>query len=384
MDKKNNQVLRIIMRRIYADRIALPEYPRTDARYEKVQDRVFSEVWFMTQGCSHDRDGGCTMCNYGKGHLVCQEEILQELKAQIDALPENLQELIVTPTGSMLDEQEVPGELFIAVLKLLEHITTTDFLIETRADTVSPEKLDLLKHYIHAEHIFVEMGVESCNDWILRNCVNKNMDMETLGQALKIIHNKKLYACANIGIGIPFLNERMSVQTAVDSVKTALEMGFDSIVLFPYHIKPGTLTDYLWRQGEYQCCSLWALIEVLDQFPPKQLEKIHISWYRNYYNNSKKVTLSPDTCDVCREQVLEALDRYKNYPGEKTRKALSSLNCACRNAWKQKMLSQPAKVNLDNVFALYRQLGHAFAVSKELVEKEIVYMNRTYGGVERV
>lgn len=384
MDKKVNQVLRIIMHKIYADRIALPEYPRTDARYEKVQDRVFSEVWFMTPGCSHDRDGGCTMCNYGKGHLVRQEEILQELKKQIDALPENLQELIVTPTGSMLDEQELPRELFIEVLKLLEHVTTTDFLIETRADTISTEKLDLLKHYIHAEHIFIEMGVESCDNWILRNCVNKNMDMETLSQALKMIHSKNLYACANIGIGIPFLSERMSIQTAVDSVKTALEMGFDSIVLFPYHIKPGTLTDYLWRQGEYQCCSLWALIEVLAQFLPEQLEKIHISWYRNYYNDSKKVIMSPDTCDRCREQVLEALDGYKNYPGEKAQKKLSSLTCGCRDAWKQKMLSQSADVNLDKVFALYRQLGYAFEVPEKIVEEEIVYMNRTYGGGESV
>ncbi len=384
MDKKINQVLRIIMRKIYEERMLLPEYPRTEVRYEKVQDGVLSDVWFMTPGCSHDRAGGCTMCNYGKGHNVCYTEILQDLKTQIETLPKNLQELIVNSTGSMLDEQEVPHKLLVEVLKILGSVTTTDFLIETRADTVSAEKLDLLKQYIHAKHIFIEMGVENCNDWILRNCVNKNMDMETLRQALEIIHSKDIYACANIGIGIPFLNERMNIQAAADSVKIALEMGFDSIVLFPYHIKPGTLSDYLQRQGEYQCCSLWALIEILDLFSPELLEKIHISWYRNYYNDPKKVILSPDTCDNCREKVLDALDAYKNYPGEKARRNLSSFTCKCRDVWKQKILSQPMDINLDEIFTLYRQLGFEFAVPKEIVEEEIVYMNTTYRGMKSV
>ena len=40
MDKKINQVLRIIMRKIYEERMLLPEYPRTEVRYEKVQDGV--------------------------------------------------------------------------------------------------------------------------------------------------------------------------------------------------------------------------------------------------------------------------------------------------------------------------------------------------------
>ncbi|GFI23660.1 hypothetical protein IMSAGC011_02450 [Lachnospiraceae bacterium] len=384
MDNRINQVLRRIMYKIYEQRKSSPKYPRTEVRYEKVQDRTFSEVWFMTLGCSHDRDGGCTMCNYGKGHYVNRDEILQELRTRIKELPNNLQELIVNPTGSMLDEEEVPTELFIEILKILEPVSTVDFLIETRADTVSEEKLDLLKQYIHAENIFIEMGVESCNNWILRNCVNKNMDLETVREALQMIHSKGLYACANIGIGIPFLNERISIQVAINSVKTALEMGFDSIVLFPYHIKPGTLSEYLWRQGNYECCSLWALVEVLNAFSPNFLEKIHISWYRNYYNNPDKVILSPDTCDECREKVLEALDAYKNYPGAKALERLSSFTCTCRDLWNEKMLLQPVNINLEEISSLYRQLGHAFAVPDEIIKEEEVFMNRTYGGIESV
>lgn len=384
MDRKVNPVLRAIMQKIYSNRKPLPAKPRTAVRYEKVQDRIFSEVWFMTPGCSHDRDGGCTMCNYGKGHYISSEEILQELGERIGELPGNLQELIVTPTGSMLDEQEVPQELFIEILKLLEPITANDFLVETRADTVSAKKLELMRQYIHADRIYIETGVEVCDDWILRNCVNKDMDMKGLRQALGIIHSMNMYACANIGIGIPFLSERMSIKIAVDSVREAFKMGFDSVVLFPYHIKPGTLSAYLWEQGDYQCCSLWALIEVLGMFSPEMLGQIQISWYRNYYDDQKKILLSPDTCDTCREEVMGLLDAYKNQPGPKTQEKLLSLSCKCRDIWKQKMLSQPDYVDMDRIAAIYRRLGHRFGICADVVEQEIIYMGRNCGRDENV
>lgn len=374
-EKKVNPVLHAVMQKIYTERKPLPENPRISVRYERVQDRVFSEVWFMTPGCCHDRNGGCTMCNYGKGHYVSPEEILQELGGQIRKLPENLQELIVTPTGSMLDDREVPQELFIEILKLLESIITKDFLIETRADTVVAEKLKLMKQYIHADRIFIEIGVEACNDWILRNCVNKNMDMEELAQAVRIIHGSGMYACANIGIGIPFLNERMNIITAIDSVKAAFRMGFDTVVLFPYHIKPGTLSAYLWERKEYQCCSLWALIQVLEMLPPEMLEQVHISWYRNYYEDKKKILLSPDTCDICREKVLELLDAYKNHPGVETREKLCSISCGCREAWKRKLFSQPDHIDMNRIAEVYRWLGEKFAVPGDIIEEEISYMD---------
>ena len=374
--RKVNLVLHSVMQKIYMNRKPLPENPRISVRYEKVQDKVFSEVWFMTLGCSHDRNGGCTMCNYGKGHYVNPDEILQELGGQIRKLPGNLQELIVTPSGSMLDDQEVPQELFIEILKLLESVNTNDFLIETRADTVAAEKLKLIKEHIHANRIFIEIGVETCDDWILRNCVNKNMNMEELEQAVRIIHDSDMYACANIGIGIPFLNERVSIITAFDSVKTAFRMGFDTVVLFPYHVKPGTLCEYLWEQGEYLCCSLWALIHVLEMLPKEMLRQVHISWYRNYYDDKKKILSSPDTCDICREEILKLLDGYKNYPGVEARGKLSSLSCGCRDAWKEKINSQPGYVDMGKIAGIYRSFGEKFGIPGEIVEQEISYMDK--------
>lgn len=374
MEKNVNPVLQFVMQEIYKKRKPLPEIPRTVIRYEKVQDKVFSEIWFMTPGCAHDRNGGCTMCNYGKGNYVSPKEIAHELESRIRELPENLQELIITPTGSMLDEREVPLELFTEILGLLKYTTTSDFLIETRIDTVSAEKLELMKQTVHADRIYIETGIEACDDWILRNCVNKDMKLKDLEPALNTIHHAGMYACANIGIGIPFLNERMSIKVAVTSVEKALKMGFDSVVLFPYHVKPGTLSAWLLEQNLYQCCSLWALIEVLGTFPAEMLEKIHISWYRNYYDDPRKILLSPDTCDTCREDVLKLLDDYKNHPCQEVREKLLFLSCCCRDKWKQQLLLQPDHVEMDQIAAIYRKMGHAFGISPNMVEREIICM----------
>lgn len=376
IDQNINPVLRTVMQKIYQSRRPLPEIPRTVVRHERVNDQAFCEVWFMTPGCFHDQKGGCTMCNYGKGRYVNPDDILSELKTQFEALPTDVHELIVTPIGSMLDEQEVPQKLFEQILGLLKTVRTNEFFIETRLDTIFAEKLEQIRQSIHADRIYIEMGLEAYDEWVLRNCVNKNLDLTQIPFALQTIHRAGMFACANIGIGIPFLNERTSIAMAIRSVNMAFQVGFDSVVLFPYHVKPGTLSAWLWKRGLYRCCSLWALIEVLRAFPPELLDRIHISWYRNYYEDPGKILASPTTCDKCCEDILKLLDAYKNHPGKEAQEALCAASCECRDLWWQQLLSSPNYVVMDQLAAVYRQMGHTFGISKDAVEKELISMAR--------
>ena len=175
-----NPILRRIMAEIYRKRTPLPKENLTNVRMERVRDQAFCEIWFMTPGCSHDALGGCTMCNYGKGCAVTATEVLNELRLRIEALPHRLQELIVTPTGSMLDEREVPAALREQIFQLLRRQGCRDFFVETRADTITPEKLESMKHHVRAERLHIEIGVECCQDWVLRNCINKNIDRKSV------------------------------------------------------------------------------------------------------------------------------------------------------------------------------------------------------------
>ena len=142
---KSNAVLKNVMQKVYNDRKPLKREIISQVRTETVNDSAFCEIWFMTKGCTHDAEGGCTMCNYGKGHDVDETAVIHELAKQIENLPEKLQELIVTPSGSMLDDAEVPEAMRKRIFGLLEHTQCKDFYIETRADSITQEKLESLR-----------------------------------------------------------------------------------------------------------------------------------------------------------------------------------------------------------------------------------------------
>lgn len=375
--RKVNPVLRKVMAQIYQERRPLRPDQLAIMRKERVNNRAFCEVWFMTGGCSHDSNGGCTMCNYGKGHRFPDELVLSKLREKLSLLPCEIEELIVTPTGSMLDDYEVTPQLRESILNMLVPMHCQDFFVETRADTISQEKLTQLKQLVNARRINIEIGIECLDPWVLRNCVNKNMSLDQVRRALDLIHSNGMYACANIGVGIPMLTERYGIQLASWSLKQAIEMGFDNAVLFPYHVKPGTLSAKLYESGMYQCCSLWALPEVIASIPQQYRSRVAISWYRNYYDDPTKVISSPGLCPDCGEEVLRLLDEYKNHPGTTALEPLLRYECACQDTWRQQLAQQKNGIDFAQVSHIYEYLAQQFGISKQELDDEIAYMCQT-------
>lgn len=375
--EKVNPILRTFMENIYEKRVALPIEPKSVVRFEKVMDGTFCEVWFMTQGCTHDSKGGCTMCNYGKGHKIESQEILKDLKKKFEELPTNFRELIVTPTGSMLDDGEVSSKLRTGILQLMQGITCENFLIETRADSITKEKLEQLKDLVSAKHIGIEIGIECANDWVLRNCINKNMKLKDLKQVIDVIHECGMFVCANIGVGIPFLSERCNIHLAKETLNYVYDIGIDNAVLFPYHVKPGTLLAWLWEHDLYQCCSLWSLSEVLQSLDEERLKRTSISWYRNYYTDKTKILSSPRVCEQCEEEVLNLFDEYKNYPGKVALEKLVSYRCPCKQKWKNSLDSQTWKIEFEQIVAIYEILAREFGIPNDSLQKELNYMKET-------
>lgn len=376
---KSNAVLKKAMQMVYNDRKPLKREIISQVRTETVNDGAFCEVWFMTKGCTHDAEGGCTMCNYGKGYDVDETAVVQELARQVRNLPEKLQELIVTPSGSMLDGEEVPKAMRERIFELLNHTQCEDFYIETRADSITREKLESLRGSVNAKRFNIEIGAESCDDWIMRNCINKKLTCEDLQDAVDMIHAAGMYVYLNIGIGIPFLTEHCSIEYAKKSIRKAFAMGCDSVVLFPYHVKPGTLLWWLWKHELYSCCSLWAIPEVLSGFTADELERIHISWYRNYYTDKSKIVSSPAVEEENLEQVLLLLDEYKNHPGIGSLTPLMELQSEGRTQWALKIKKQSPEIEPDRVRGLYTLLADAFGISREELDEEWKIMEITLG-----
>ena len=137
-----------MMQHMYCSRKELDRDILYNVRIEKVEKGNYVEIWFMTKGCQWDAKGGCTICNYGKGIEIGESAMVQSVLAALNEVQVEIGELAITPSGSLLDEEEVPKEVCHKIFDLVNETTAHTFLFETRAQTVKQDKITELKSRI--------------------------------------------------------------------------------------------------------------------------------------------------------------------------------------------------------------------------------------------
>lgn len=372
-----NEFLREITKEIHHERSYLNKNQKIYYRHEKVDGGVFCEIWFMTEGCKHDRDGGCTMCNYGKGYKVADDEILALIKERLESTPQPLRQLVISPSGSMFDDEEVSPYLREEIFKLASAYNCEKFITETRADTLTIEKLLKMKNIMSRSKIAIELGLESANPWVLKYCINKNMQRDDFKKAVDLIKKAGLEVTTNISLGSAFLSESETIKDVFNSVKWSLENGVDTVVVFPIHIKPGTLVNTMHQNGMYECVSLWSLIDILQKVDCNLGNRVEISWYKSYYNDAKKIVLSPTSCPKCRDRIIELLDEYKDTCSSEVIKKLLAVECDCKRRWESKLANE--KLNaLEQMVDYYNKLDEIFSINHEIKERVVEMARDSY------
>jgi len=274
---------------------------------------------------------------------------------------------IATPSGSMFDDKEVPPKVLDAILQLVHESNCRLFLCETRAETVTEEKVRKFAEVLENKNASVEIGLESANPWILKYCYNKMLAIADYCNALDILHKYDLGSSTTIIHGGPFLSSMEAVEDTVETVKWALNQGSERCCVFPAHIKKWTLLEWLWNRNLYSPPSLWSLVEVLRRLGPDLSPRVYIAWYKVYDEQSDGVTLdhekdleylcSPTTCKNCLSRVIAMLDLYRDHHSFATIEELSSLECECKKSWRNKLQTPEVKSLQERVAMLYETIG---------------------------
>ena len=212
-DRLSNPLLSAVMHHIHYLRPLLSSQPVYYNRVEKSRGGNYVEVWFMTAGCQWDAQGGCTMCNYGRGHVLSEDEIVDAVQRGLAAINVEVSELVVSPSGSMLDHQEVPAGARRRIFSLIRDFPTPQFVFETRSETVTPDAVKEFVESVPRKRLGVEIGLESSNAWVQRFCINKGNHPNQFVRASKILHDHGIQVHANVLLGTAFLSslEALSV-----------------------------------------------------------------------------------------------------------------------------------------------------------------------------
>lgn len=328
-------------------------------------------LWFRTSGCSYQRSGHCTMCNYGGvARSVTAYEMVTAVREGLADLPEDLSHLLVSPIGSFFDVREVPIRARHGVVNLLSHCGVPSLAVESRAETLDEETVCWFSDALKEQELKVFVGLESADHWVLRNCLNKGLSLEVVQRAFECLALYGVGRAANILVGAPFLSHTQILENAIKSVEWALQHGATECNLFPVHVKTGTVLAWLQRRGLHEPLSLWSLVDVLDHLRELiSTQRITFSWHRTY--GATNILKAATTCDRCAADVLMLLDRlYESSDGE-VLDSLLKIECGCIDEWRRRCENTAKNSALDLAEEAYDALGC------ELIGKEWWQERRT-------
>jgi hypothetical protein len=268
----------------------------------------------------------------------------------------------------MFDDKEVPENVRRDIFEMVKKHPSEGFLCETRAETLSEDKLKKFSEIFSGKKTTcVELGFESANKWVRKYSVNKDLSDEDFLEAIRLLKKYNIFSIANVIVGAPFLSPKQSIDDAVSSIKWLLNNGIGECVLFPVHVKRGTVVEALWKYNLYQPPSIWSLIEVMKILGEKVSSKITISWYKPYERIRKGMTTntnqdlnclrSPTTCPKCYNQVIGLLDEYRKNGDYDIIDKLSRLECECKNQWKKSIENEAELSPSDCAKKAYKILG---------------------------
>lgn len=280
-------------------------------------------VVLRTKGCYWSRVSGCSMCGYIND---CAEQAPPEdVVAQFEEAMERhagQRFLKIYTSGSFLDDDEIG-------VGAIQHILTTALtradgvLIESRPEFITRERLEGLPDLGRIE---IAMGLESANDVVLRNSINKKMDFGDFRKACELCQDMGMATRAYVLVKPPFLTEKEAITDAASTARSASSL-VDTISLNPVNVQRNTLVEFLWKRGEYRPPWLWTVLEVLDQAEDVdsrvvvstagagsrrgahncgQCDSAIVDFLREFSTDSS--VDPPDPRCECREQWLDLLD----------------------------------------------------------------------------
>lgn len=279
-----------------------------------------------TGGCRWARAGGCTMCGYVAesvdGGTVPHRALMDQLDAALAHEDETVSEpsplVKIYTSGSFLDEREIPAESRLAIADAFGD--RERIVLESLPDFVTAPKLeDFLTVGLETD---VAIGLETANDRIRHDCVNKYFDFSEFVTAAE--------TATSIGAGIkayllmkpPFLTEEEAIQDMMDSIRQCAPYAH-TISMNPTNVQRYTMVDELYFRGGYRPPWLWSIATVLDE--TAAVDSIIVSDPVGAGSNR-----GPHNCGECDERVENAIKDF-SLRGDPT--VFEQVDCSCEQTW---------------------------------------------------
>lgn len=218
--------------------------------------------------------GGCSFCN-NEGFTPSYLRELPRIEDQIETgvsfmrrrYPEATRYLAYFQTYS-----NTHGPLDVLVERYeraLSHPSISGLVIGTRPDCLPEEILDYLARLARTHVVELEIGIESCSDEVLVECL-RGHDFACTQDAVRRAASRGLFITGHLLLGLP-LETRESL---LDGAKALARLPIDALKFHQLQIVRGTRLANQWRENPESVpllapeAYLDAVIDMLECLPP--------------------------------------------------------------------------------------------------------------------
>jgi len=260
------------------------------------------------------------MCGYNVESEISvrPEDIAKQFREGLEELGD-FGILKVYTSGSFLDEREVPASVRDEVLDAC-HDRGTRLLFESRPEFVVQQRLQevLARH----DDLEVALGLESANDLVLANSINKGFTRKDYDRAAELLNGSNIAVRTYVLLKPPFLTESEAIQDSIATIGHAAKFS-ETVSLNPVNVQKGTLVEKMWRTWSYRPPWLWSVLEVLKATAraPKRLvcDPTGGGRERGAHN-----------CGGCDDTILSSI---KSFSESQDPSRLGWPDCPCREVW---------------------------------------------------
>ena len=301
-------------------------YWSEDDRILGIKSRSFVII-LRTSGCRWSRYSGCTMCGYFNDSLdspVKKDELLAQINYVFSKY--NGEEGIkIFTSGSFLDEEEVPNNLQVEILKrCAEQGNVKKVSVESRPEFVKEEKIRRLKEAVEPAELEVSIGLESANNLILQHAVNKGFKFKDYKETVNVLKKENVLVKTYVLIKPPFLTEYEAIKDSVETLEKIKDTT-DTVSFNPVSVHRNTLVEYLWKHGEYRPPWLWSVVEILRR-SKEVASNVEIKCDITGGGTQR----GAHNCGRCDRDILDAIHRFSL---EQDVSVLQALECGCKEIW---------------------------------------------------
>lgn len=273
-------------------------------------------VILRTVGCRWNR---CTMCGYAsEGAPATAEELLMQFDQALQRLSPQDEVVKIYTSGSFLDHREVPETVRDRILDVLRDKGIKRFVLESRPEHITPERVEACLSKVETEFA---IGLETSNDLIRENIINKGFSFSDFVAASKIVHSLGGRIKAYLLQKPPFLSEGEAMKDAISSAGEARRYS-EVLSLNLCNVQRGTYVERLWERGEYRPPWLWSAVEVLKGVEgPIVCDPVGAGTRRG-----------PHNCGKCDAAVAEAIRKHAL---TQDLGLFEDLDCECKRSWQK-------------------------------------------------